>query len=325
MVRFMDASEAARAPVRNPQAAAPGRVWITGGGGRYHSGSSCRSLVEGRETAVENGHVPRMGQWVTIDGAERENRTACLTCLGSESAEHPDQEEAELPSAIPRRSDELRIFHVTHVKNLAAIIQDRQLFADANREWEARPLVDISYVETRILRRARPVGDAAGSSVADFVPFSLARSSAILSRSIDGQIDRRLAPTVRELATSSFVRLVTSIHELKEWRREASDSAGHAPSFILARGDAADPTTGFGGKALELVQRGTGPKARPEDIKALVEAEPLVRDRFPFRRVKVIEVNDSAIRDRVRGLVSSLLDPPKVHVLPIGSGPSARP
>ncbi|TFD58949.1 DUF4433 domain-containing protein [Cryobacterium suzukii] len=309
MVEFRDAPQSG-SPLPQPRSMTPpDKVWVTGGGERYHADRSCRSLLEGRGKAVENGFVSRMGRWLALYAAQRQEREPCRTCYVPRFGLAPSLVETRVPAATRLRVDDLPIYHLTHVRNLPAIVQDKQLFADANLEWHARPLVDISSEATRTVRRAKQVNDPS-SFVADFVPFSLTRESGILRSIIGRRPDPRLGRTANLLVVNDFVRFVSSIHQLKEWRREAS--ADYAPTFILAQGDGAHSDTRFGGRVLEFVERGRHAAALSVEAERLRQAELLVRDRFPFRRIQSIEVQNETTRRCVLGVLAPLSDPPEV-------------
>jgi hypothetical protein len=72
----------------------------------------------------------------------------------------------------------VRIYHVTHVDNLASILGEGAVLADGAG---AAPVVDMSAPDARVFRRAAEV-DGADAVVADYVPFLLSTDAARLER-----------------------------------------------------------------------------------------------------------------------------------------------
>ncbi|WP_166870696.1 DarT ssDNA thymidine ADP-ribosyltransferase family protein [Salinibacterium sp. ZJ450] len=194
-----------------------------------------------------------------------------------------------------------RIYHVTHISNLAGIVQNGCLTADASESIAARPVVDISSAETREARRAAQVtGIVDGDdSVANYVPFFVTPDAALWLDMRSDAIDPRLAADTRNRSASEFLVLVSTVEKAEP------------TSTVIARGDAADPRT-------ELA---TTPAARARELRnmiddddALADAELLVREQFPFESITLIGVANEKVRDEVRGILRA--KGPKVAVYP---------
>lgn len=72
------------------------------------------------------------------------------------------------------------IFHITHVKNLAGIIEAGFLFSDsACRAGSAKP-VNIGYSHIKDRRLKRKVPCAAKGTLGDYVPFNFCPRSVML-------------------------------------------------------------------------------------------------------------------------------------------------
>jgi hypothetical protein len=175
-----------------------------------------------------------------------------------------------------------RIYHVTHIRNLPAILESGALTADASAE------VDISSAAARETRRTIAVSDE-GETVASYVPFFLSPESDVWDAIRFGANDPRLSLD-DGLVPSDFVMLISSV----------STIAG--TSVVIADGDAAHPLTRFE----------TTPDASDRSLRKLRadgetgrirSAELLVRDSLPFDLITLITVANDKSKAAVRELV----------------------
>jgi len=193
------------------------------------------------------------------------------------------------------QSVDQRIYHITHLRNLEAIVRSGCLLADSHG---AEPVVDISSPDNREERREATVD---GVAVAGFVPFFVSPDSA-LWRDIRASVpDPRLAPTVRETRPAEYVVLVTTIGK-----------AGRDES-VVAVGDAADADTRFA-TTPEQATRELGRMRGDEDV--LGRAELLVRERLPFDAVTLIGVANDRARNEVRDILAGSEYTTKVSIYP---------
>ena len=187
-----------------------------------------------------------------------------------------------------------RIFHVTHHQNLPGILAAGRVLSDAAG---AAPVVDISSPDNRVLRRELSAGPA---PVAAFVPFYLAPDALQWETVRRGELDYRLADSVRTTPPSEFVMLVSSA-------RAGGDDA------LVADGDAADPSTRFSSRA-EL--GGRMPRRLYDEEDALRSGEFLVPHEFPFAAVTLIGVANDKVRSEVRAILGRHGFAQKVSVYP---------
>jgi hypothetical protein len=175
-----------------------------------------------------------------------------------------------------------RIYHVTHIRNLPAILESGALIADATAA------VDISSAAARETRRTIAVSDE-GETVASYVPFFLSPESDVWDAIRFGANDPRLS-LEDGLVPSDFVMLISSV----------STIAG--TSVVIADGDAAHPLTRFE----------TTPDASDRSLRKLRadgeagrirSAELLVRDSLPFDLVTLITVANDKTKAAVREIV----------------------
>lgn len=234
-----------------------------------------------------------------IHGFENE---LCDSCFPKAVPEKPKVTRA---AAAPRRTagatakgqrmlvtDDVRIYHVTHVHNLPAIIEAGELRAGM------RPTVDLSSELTRELRATAEI--VPGVAVAHFVPFALAPDSVPWEELRRGAQEARWSAAARAAASTDFVFLVSTVKALGD---------GH----VITDGDAAATVTRFSSTpqdaAAMLVTLHSDPEKR-------LGAEALARESFPVDAVQLIGVANDRVRDRVKDLLADSGFEPKVAVYP---------
>lgn len=196
-------------------------------------------------------------------------------------------------SGMPRRTSALaahddvsqqRIYHVTHIRNLPAILESGALIADAT------PVVDISSDGARETRRTIAVSDE-GEPVASYVPFFFSPESDVWDAIRFGATDPRLS-LEPGLVPSDFVLLVSSY----------STIAG--ANVVIADGDAAHPLTRFE-TTTDAADRSLRKLRADGELGRIRSAELLVRDTVPFDLITLITVAN----DRTKAAVRELVDP----------------
>lgn len=188
---------------------------------------------------------------------------------------------------------EQRIYHLTHKNNLAAILSNGSLVADAT------PDVDISSPQTR--ERRRSIAVTAEESAAEFVPFFLTPNPTIWEGIRSGEADPRLSGDVVHSPAADFVLLVSTV------------SLSSEQNTVVADGDAAGSLTRFsatreaGDRMLRRLQ---------DDEDSIIAAEYLVKDAFPFDLVTLIGVANDKARNEIKAILKSSGFSPKVAVYP---------
>ena len=181
-----------------------------------------------------------------------------------------------------------RVYHVTHLDNLAGILADGLLKADTAG---AGPAVDISSPHAREARRTITVDDE-GNAVADYVPFFLSPTSTAWGSVRTASVDPRL---VTDAPATDFVLLVSSVKAVAEAR------AGESQLVVSDR-DATHPLARFA-TAPDAGDRMLRRLNADLDSPSILEAEFLVKESVPFELVTVITVAN----DRARNTVKELL------------------
>lgn len=217
--------------------------------------------------------------------------------------------------------DEQRVYHLTHISNLAAILQGGSLLA--NDALTTRPTVDISAAATRDARREARVGDE-GRSVAEYVPFFLSPNATVWEGIRAENADARLALDAHGSAAFDFVMLVSTVKKINDGRAglaatdaaATDDEAALTPSVVVVtNGDAAGTLTRFGATSA-TAERMLQTLRAETDGEMIREAELLVPDAVPMEWITLIGVCNDNVRATVRGILKTSSFKPKVAVYP---------
>lgn len=228
--------------------------------------------------------------------------------------------------AAPTKVAELRIYHVTHVDNLASILKAGQLFADF-----AKPAVNVSSAGVRDARRSKVVddrvlGDDVGPRVvADYVPFYLSPNAHVWNSIRAGHDDPRLTLEALGYAASEFVLLVSTVKHAFDAATaqaaaasdvDAADAAdGSLGGYAVADGDANGLLTNFAVTRPDA-ERMLKKLRADDDSDSILGAEVLVADTFPFEQISLIGVANDKVRASVRGILADAGHKTKVAVYP---------
>ncbi|MFC6357448.1 DUF4433 domain-containing protein [Luethyella okanaganae] len=206
---------------------------------------------------------------------------------------------------------ELRIYHITHIDNLPGILRVGGLLANADEPAGANPAVDISSQDSRETRRAARIA-AHDLSVAGFVPFFLSPNASVWDSIRGGHEDPRLTAEALGYAASEFVILVSTVRQAIEARPgEGTASA----TFAVTDGDATGSLTRFAATRLES-ERMLRRLRVDEEADAILGAEVLICESFPFDRVGLIGVANDKVREAVKRVLQTAGYKQKVAVYP---------
>ena len=217
--------------------------------------------------------------------------------------------------------DEQRVYHLTHISNLAAILQEGSLLA--NDALRTRPIVDISAPATRDARREARVADG-GRSVAEYVPFFLSPNATIWEDIRAENADPRLARDAHGSAAFDFVMLVSTVKKIQDGLADRAstgaattdEAASFAPHVVVVtNSDAAGTLTRFGATTA-AAERMLQTLRAEADGEMILEAELLVPDAVPMELITLIGVSNDNVREKVRGILKTSSFTPKVAVYP---------
>jgi hypothetical protein len=187
-----------------------------------------------------------------------------------------------------------RLYHVTHARNLEAILLDGAIRAAGSG---ADPGVDITAPVLRQLRAETSVGD--GRPVADFVPFALSIDAVWWREFRQGAEGARWSAAARLTTPTEYIALVVAAERI-------------GPDVVIAEGDSSAPATHF---LIGEPPRSLAIAARVDP--ELVTTEVLVADRVPLEAVVLLGVPNEPMRSRVRQMYEAVdQTPPKIVVHP---------
>ena len=214
-----------------------------------------------------------------------------------------------------------RVYHLTHIDNLAGILAAQAIRSDAEG---ASPSVDISSPHAREARRMITVDDE-GHTVADYVPFFLSPNAHVWNSIRAGHDDPRLTLEALGYAASEFVLLVSTVKHAFDAATaqaaaavdsDAADAAdGSLGGFAVADGDAVGLLTNFATTRADA-ERMLKRLRADDESESILGAEVLVADTFPFEQISLIGVANDKVRATVRGILSDAGHKTKVAVYP---------
>jgi len=203
-----------------------------------------------------------------------------------------------------------KIFHITHVDNLASIVRDGALFSDAAMMARGGPEATIGMSTIKQRRLILPVDCHAGTRVGEYVPFYFCPRSVMLYL-----IHRGNSP---ELAyrggQGPIVHLEADLHEVIAW----ANGIGRRWAFSLSNASARYAQ--FRRDADQLDQIHWAAVAANDwqapEIKEGKQAEFLVHGSFPWTLVTRIGVASAGIRNRVLAAIDGASHQPRVGTAP---------
>jgi hypothetical protein len=214
-----------------------------------------------------------------------------------------------LSEVPPVDAAKLRVYHLTHLDNLARILGSGAVLADAG-DPAAAPAVDIAAPAVRDYRRGASVGDDEATALAAYVPFFLSTEAHLWTAIRDGEADPRLAelPAGESHSPADFVLLVSSAGQAVGAR------AGLEGHVVVSDIDAALPGAGLavGWSDAERALR----RMAVGGDEALATGEFLVKGEVPLERIQLIAVGNDRVRDRVRAALSAVGAKTRVAVYP---------
>lgn len=203
-----------------------------------------------------------------------------------------------------------KIYHITHVDNLAQIIALGELLSDRQMIARGGPTAAIGMSGIKQSRLTLPVSCHKGTMVGDYVPFYFGPRSIMLY-----VIYRANHP---ELAyrggQDPIVHLEADLSKVVAW----ATAAGRRWAFSLSNAGAA--YTQFRAKTHELDEVNweavAAPDFRPPEIREGKQAEFLMYGTFPWGLVSRIGVRSGAIKARAEAALAGAAHRPPVQVLP---------
>jgi hypothetical protein len=208
------------------------------------------------------------------------------------------------PPAAPK------IYHIVHVDKLPYIIADSCLWCDAEIIWRQTEGTTIGMGSIKQRRLSLPVHCHPGTCVGDYVPFYLCPRSVMLY--VIHQANHK------ELSyrggQEPIVHLEADLHEVVEW----AGQEGRRWAFSLANAGAIYTQFRCCLEQLNQVDWNAivARDWRAPEVKERKQAEFLMHQSFPWKRVSRIGVKSIAIRTRVAEALALAQHKPKIEIKP---------
>lgn len=201
-----------------------------------------------------------------------------------------------------------KIYHITHVENLAAIIAAGELVSDAEMIARGGPDQTIGMTGIKQARLNLPVRCHDGDHVGEYVPFYFCPRSVML-----GVIFYANHPALTYRGGQGpIVHLAADLHNVVDW----ANSQGRKWAFSLSNAGAS--YTEFRRDAAELGELHWEYIAardwRRSEVKEAKQAEFLVHGAFPWHLVERIGVNSVTIQTSVLTVMEGAGHQPPVEV-----------
>jgi hypothetical protein len=194
-----------------------------------------------------------------------------------------------------------RIFHITHVENLAGILREGGLWCDAERIRRGLATTNIGLKRIKSRRLNRPVTTTAGGMLGDYVPFNFCNRSVMLYSICRGHEDYGGGQ-------DAIVHLVSRVSTATSLGRPWAFSDRHAE---LGQALHFDDLQRLGEVPWSVMDLRYWQEFREER-----QAEFLVHQFFPWTAVLGIVVRTEEAAARVRQIVGTVEHQPPVVVRP---------
>jgi hypothetical protein len=204
-----------------------------------------------------------------------------------------------------------KLYHITHVDNLRAIVADGGLLSDADMIARGGPAqaIGMSGIKRRRVEELE-VDCHPGTKVGDYVPFYFCPRSVML---FVIHCANHPELTYRD-GQETIVHLESDLHAVVKW----ADANSRRWAFSLSNAGAY--YTEFRSRLLELDELDWGAIAatdfRPAEVKERKQAEFLLHERFPFDLVERIGVRSDRIRARAVAAIAGTRYRPTFDVRP---------
>ncbi len=203
-----------------------------------------------------------------------------------------------------------RIYHITHVNNLPAIVAAGGLLSDARMIAQGGPKAPIGMSKIKRRRVEEiPVYCHPGTMVGDYVPFYFCPRSVMLYviyRASDPELAYRGGQ-------GEIVHLVSDMHEAVRWAEEHGKpwafSLSNAGAYDVKLRDQLDQLNQIDWEAVAAIDW------RAPRIRQAKQAEFLVHDFFPWELVTRIGVLANPVAQRVARALQGATHRPPVAVM----------
>ena len=199
-----------------------------------------------------------------------------------------------------------RLYHITHVANLPAIVAAGGLCCDAERARRSLRVTGIAHQHIKNRRAKRVVPVAAGGTLADYVPFYFASRSPMLYTIHRGNVEGYVG------GQAGVIHLCCVAEDVMASRRAWCFSDGHAEMEISRLYDDWSDSGNIDWPLME--ERIWADNAADNDRNRRRQAEFLLREFAPWSLVRFIGVYNAAALKEVRQTLPAEASKPRVEV-----------
>ncbi len=202
-----------------------------------------------------------------------------------------------------------KIYHITHVDNLASIVREGVLVSDATMIARGGPQAPIGMSTIKQRRLSLPISCHGGDFVGDYVPFYLCPRSIMLY-----VIHCANHPSLTYRGGQGpIVHLEADLHDVVSW----AGGAGRRWAFSLSNAGSYYAQFRASTGALDEIDWNAvaAMDFRDPTIKEGKQAEFLVHETFPWEWVQRIGVSSPSIRNRAAAAIAGSSNPRAVDVM----------
>lgn len=203
----------------------------------------------------------------------------------------------------------IAIYHITHVANLASILEAGGLLCESEASRRGLTAVDIGYSHIKERRARRRVAVASGGTLNDYVPFYFGPRSPMLYTIWRGNVPQY------EGAQGDIVHLVADAEAVAAAGIAYAYTDGHAVMEISDFFDDLEHIATRVDFNLMLARYWNDTDEQPDRARRR-QAEFLVYGTYPWALVERIGVESAAVRDRVQAALEGATHQPPVDVRP---------
>lgn len=206
--------------------------------------------------------------------------------------------------------DRRKVYHITHVNNLAGIVADGKLVSDAQMIARGNPQANIGMSRIKARRLTLPVTCHPGDYVGGYVPFNFCPRSVMLY-----VIYRGNHPDLTYRGGQGpILHLEADLEETLAW------ADANTRRWAVTPANAGAVYTDFWASRDQLGQLDWAAirnnNFRSSDVQEHKQAEFLMHDSFPWQLVRRIGVRSADIQAQVEALLAAAEHHPPVEIRP---------
>lgn len=197
--------------------------------------------------------------------------------------------------------DNKKIYHITHVDNLAGILKMGRLWCDKQRIKQKFENTNIGHNHIKTRRLNRPVTKSKGGTLGNYVPFNFCSRSVMLYVVSQGHQDYNAGQ-------EPILHLVSSINLIKASKRPWMFTDIHAELGYSIQFDSLEDLDKVAWDVMPMTYW------RDSEVKQKRQAEFLVHNWCPWTAIDEIAVINQSIKSQVEAAISNSEYKPPVQI-----------